>query len=369
MLLLLHDEKEEMHGRYDGHVSAGGARQLVQAARLVLEGHLERGELLEHAHMLAGQRLPGGQVAHRDVLQAVVDGQRARVVGQPAAVLGYAQQVADERRLALGVAGHEHLGRYPVRHQIVELDHLVDALAQVVVDEQRVLAADGGRVDGLAPVAVDALGARVQAVAHVYVHEVVPLDERELCGDRLGRVVAHREHLAASADRRRVDGRVEVNRRHHRHAHAHRRRARHGRLIELAHTVALRARALAARRRVAAQHVLVEGLACCLVFLVVSSVVSIRRRREDARAGRALDERVERVGVRVVEEVEDVARFGLVVLAHLVAHKRVDLVGELAILLEVDDEEAVDPHGDQIDCPLHHGHEARVAVFQTFQTT
>ena len=66
-----------------------------------------------------------------------------------------------------------------------------------------------------------------------------------------------------------------------------------------------------------------------------------------------------------MEQVEDVARLRLIVVADLVRHKRVDLVGELGILLEVDDEEAVDPHGDQIARPLHHGPEARVTVLQT----
>jgi hypothetical protein len=141
--------------------------------------HFACGEFLERADMFGGQLLPGRQIAYRNVLEAVVDGQRTRVVGQAQAAFGDAEQVADEKRLALGCC-HQHLASGPVSGQVAEFDLLVDALAEILVDEERVGGVDVRRVDGLTPVAGHALGARVQAVAYVDVHEVVPGDEREL---------------------------------------------------------------------------------------------------------------------------------------------------------------------------------------------
>jgi hypothetical protein len=59
-----------------------------------------------------------------------------------------------------------------MRHLVAKLNDSVNAFTYIVLDKQRMLS-ENCRVDRRLGVAFDSLGLRVQAMAHVNVHEVV----------------------------------------------------------------------------------------------------------------------------------------------------------------------------------------------------
>jgi len=77
-----------------------------------------------------------------------------------------------------------------VLEQVIKLNHLIQALAQVVIHKQTLTGVvNTGWIDRLLGVTVHSLGLRVQAMAHMDVKEVVPLDERQLTGHHVNPIL------------------------------------------------------------------------------------------------------------------------------------------------------------------------------------